>query len=424
MSVLIPQSREELRGSIGRQYGGVEFHTATSGGSTSTFVDSELENTDNYINGREWLGTSGTNDGALRIVDDYAGSTTTGTTRGDVLAATIADGDTYELWDSDVKVASVHDAINRAIRSIPRKGAPVLSDTSLHSSTAIKTFTIPTATVGISQVQIRVNHTEKVLHNADSAWDELGTVGSVTTTQDPEDRREGAGSNKMVVAAGAAAGITLASTDISSLDISRMTHAEWWMKSTVATSAGDLQLILSATASAGTETELLSVPALVADTWTYVRVALANPEDDTAIISVGLKYTTDIGAAVIWVDSVRSTVDNSGDWLAIHRNFLRWDMDARTFSIDYHNAPSGSSYALIKLLGVKKPTELNADATECDVSPEYIINQATANLYRARGDRRAGNRDAAMLEAQQYEALALNALQGQSAPSGVLWIAN
>lgn len=124
MSVLIQQTRTELRQSIGDQYGGLEVHTATSSGSTSTFVDAELESTDNYINGRIWYGTSGTNSGAQRFVNDYTGSTTTGTLRGDVLAATVADGDTYELWDNDINPRRVHDSINRAIRAIPRKGAP------------------------------------------------------------------------------------------------------------------------------------------------------------------------------------------------------------------------------------------------------------------------------------------------------------
>jgi hypothetical protein len=424
MAVLIPQSREELRVNIGEEYGGLELHTATSAGTTSTFVDAELENTDDYINGRYWRGTSGTNDGVTRFVDDYVGSTKTGTVRGDALAALVADGDTYELWDGDVDPRAVDRAINRAVQSIPRKGAPPLRDVSLHTSSTINTYTIPTAVSGISQIQIRTNHKEKVIHNADSLWTEQGTVGSVTSTLDSEFKREGSGSNKHVLAAGLAAGTIIASEAISSLDLSSMTHAEFWITSTVATTAGDLELLLDDTAACASPVETLSVPALVADTPKFVRVALANPGLDTAIISVGLKHTNDIGAATVHIDGVRATTDDTGDWVTIHRNAWSVDKDARTFSIHKVNAPQGVDYALIKLLGVKKPTELDADATECDIEPEYIVYRSIAILLRSRGDRRGGNRDAAFLEADRYEALALNALSNSSTPSGVVWIDN
>ncbi len=418
MAVIIPKPREDLRVHIGEEYGGLQLHTATSAGTTSTFVDSELEATDDYINGRYWRSTSGTNDGVTRFVDDYVGSTKTGTLRGDVLAALVADGDTYELWDGDIDPRAVDRTINRAIQSIPRKGAPPLRDISLHTSSTIKTYTIPTAVVGISQIQLRMNHKEKVIHNADSLWSEQGTVGSVTSTLDSEFKREGSGSNKHVLAAGLAAGTIIASEAISSLDLSSMTHAEFWITSTVATTAGDLELLLDDTAACASPVETLSVPALVADTPKFVRVALANPGLDTAIISVGLKHTNDIGAATVHIDGVRAVTDDTGDWVTIHRNDWTVDKDARTFSI------RAGGYHLVKLLGVKKPTELNADATECDIEPEYIIFRSIAILLRSRGDRRGGNRDAAYLEADRYEALALNAISNSSTPSGTVWVDN
>ena len=397
----------------------------TSAGTSSTWVDSELQATDNYINGRQIRFTNNGNDGLLRFVNDYTGSSTTGATRGDVLTDATADGDTYELWPIDLRVARVHRAINRAIRAIPRKGAPPLRDISLHTSTGIKIFAIPTAVVGISNVSYRLNNARKVIHNGDSAWNELGTVANVTTTSDPEDRRQGANSQKMVVLVGAAAGITLASASIPSLDISGLTHCEFFIKSTVATTAANLQLILSNTASAGAETELIDVPALVADTWTWVRVALANPELDTAIISIGLKYTTDIGAATIWIDGVEGTEANSEDWATIHRNNWRIDKDARQLVLKPEaHVNTSLSYSLLRLRGVKKPTELNADATNCDVEPEYIIMKATALLMRQRTDRRAGNRDSAGMTANDYEALAFEALANQQTPNATRWVSD
>tara|TARA_R100000963_G_C4633903_1_gene98353 strand:+ start:161 stop:1306 length:1146 start_codon:yes stop_codon:yes gene_type:complete len=379
-----------------------------------------LEATDDYVNGWYWRGTSGTNDGAIRLINNYVGSTTTGTLRGDVLAAAVNDGDTYELWHRDLDPTRVHNAINRAIRAIPRRGAPPLRDISIHTSSAINNFSIPTSVVGINNIQVRLNQTEKVIENCDGAWSESSGTG-VTVSAETEDRREGAASNKFVLTGSATAGDIIASQKVS-LDLSKFTHAEFWFKSTVTLTSGQVKLVLSTTANAATETELLSLPAITAGTWTYVRLALANPLSDSAIISVGFEYDVDIGAVTYQADAIRGTVANSEDWVSVHRNAWTVDKDARTFSLDYNNAPSGSSYALIKLLGVKKPTELSADATSCDVESEYIINKALATLLRARGDRRDGNRDAAYLEADRYEAFALNALTGQQIPSGTVWI--
>ena len=428
MAAIISQTRKELASSIASQYAGgssgFQTGTMTGAGSTSTWVDAELQNTNNYINGRQIRFTSGTNDGELRYVDSYVGSTTTGTIRGDVLPAATADGDTYELYPVDLKVSNIYDVINRTIRAIPRKGAPSITDKSIHTSTQIRAFDIPTDMLGISSVSYRVNNLRKVVDNADSAWDEQGTVAGVTTSIDPEQRRQGSGSNKIVVDASVAAGTILASKAISSDDYSGMTHCEFFIRSNVATAAGDLQLILSSSALAGTETELLDVPALVANTWTWVRVPLANPELDTAIISVGLKYTTDIGAATINIDGVEVTEDETGDWATIHRNFWRIDKDQRRLVLkrEVYGTPNGASYALVRLQGRKKPTELNADATECDIEPEYIIMQSVANLMRGRGDRRGANRDAAMIEANDLSALALQALANQQIPAATRWI--
>ena len=251
-----------------------------------------------------------------------------------------------------------------------------------------------------------MNQTEKVIQNCDSAWSESSGTG-VTVSAETEDRREGAASNKFVITGSGTAGDIIASQKVS-IDLSKFTHVEFWFKSTVTLTSG--------------ETELLSLPAITAGTWTYVRLALSNPLSDSAIISVGFEYDVDIGAVTYQIDAIRATVANSEDWVTIHRNAIKWDKDNRSFSIAYADAPAGSSYALLKLAGVKKPSELDADATSCDVEPEYLINKATAMLLRARGDRRDGNRDAAYLEADQYEALALGALTSQQAPSGTVWI--
>src|SRR3990167_7907558 len=311
MAVLLTQTREQIRVSVGYNMGAVYLGTMTAAGSTTTGVDTTLENSDNYING-DWIQfTSGTNDGSNRIVDDFVGSTKTWTVRGDAVTST-ADGDTYELWAADMPPPRIHDFINRAIRAVPRKASPPSTSYAFHTGGSVRSFDIPTALVGFQHVSYRASMVSEQIHDCDTAFDESVTA-SVTVTADDEDLREGAASNRFNVAAGVGTGL-LASDDISSLDLSGYTYVEFWIKSSVATAASDLVLRLSATASAASATDDLNIPALTANTWTYVRVALGNPHLDTAIISIGLRMAVDIGAAYIWLDDIRAIRDKTESW--------------------------------------------------------------------------------------------------------------
>ena len=103
---------------------------------------------------------------------------------------------------------------------------------------------------------------------------------------------KGSASNKFVIAAGASAG-DIATDSITSVNLAKYDYIEFWIKSTVATSAGNLKILLDDSASCASPIETLNVPALTANTWKYCRVALSNPHTDTAIISVGLEYIPD-----------------------------------------------------------------------------------------------------------------------------------
>jgi hypothetical protein len=75
--------------------GSVFEGTATASGSASTLVDTNLKNSDNLYNDMQIIFTSGTNnDGQVRFISDYVGSTGTITIRGDDLTDATADGDT------------------------------------------------------------------------------------------------------------------------------------------------------------------------------------------------------------------------------------------------------------------------------------------------------------------------------------------
>ena len=420
MAVIVGQTREELRKSIGHNLGAIRVGTMTSSGSTSTGVDADMPNANDHENGNHLVFTSGTNDGAIRIQTSYVGSSTTFTTRGDVLAASTADGDTYESWDEDMPPARVHDMIDRAVRTITRKGAPPSTDISLHTYRDRRNFEFPTAFVGLQHLNYRSSYTWTSIHNCNTVFDEVVDT-DVTASADGEDYASGNSANKFVLAAGLGATDIIASDSISSLDLSGYDTVEFWIKSTVALTAGQLRLRLSASASAAATTEELAIPATSANTWTRHQVALANPQSDTAIISVGLIHTSDIGAATVWVDDVRAFVEDSSIWSRVSRANYTRDKDRRELVLN-GTGYNQTRYSLLKMEGYKKPTALTADSSTCDVEPEYLIMRTTAWLMRARGNRYAGRREADWLEAERLEGLAELWMSRQRLPQGTIWV--
>ena len=420
MAVIVGQTREELRKSIGHNLGAIRVGTMTSSGSTSTGVDAEMPNANDHENGNHLVFTSGTNDGAIRIQTSYVGSSSTFTTRGDVLAASTADGDTYESWDEDMPPARVHDMIDRAVRTITRKGAPPSTDISLHTYRDRRNYEFPTAFVGLQHLNYRSSYTWTSIHNCNTVFDELVDT-DVTASADGEDYASGNSANKFVLAAGLGATDIIASDNISSLDLSGYDTVEFWIKSSVALTAGQLRLRLSASASAAATTEELAIPVTAANTWTRHQVALANPQSDTAIISVGVIHTSDIGAATVWLDEVRAFVEDSSIWSRVSRANYTRDKDRRELVLN-GTGYNQTRYSLLKMEGYKKPTALTADSSTCDVEPEYLIMRTTAWLMRARGNRYAGRREADWLEAERLEGLAELWMSRQRLPQGTIWV--
>mgnify|MGYP003644426282 FL=1 len=421
MAVLLTQTRQAIRADIGYNLGAVYEGTMTAAGSTTTGVDTNLKISDDLYNEMQIVFTSGTNDGEVRYITNYVGSSGTFTIRGDAVSAT-ADGDTYEIWDRDIPVARVHSFINRAVRAVPRKASPPLTEVGTHSSRELKLYDISTAMVGIEEIWYRTGHDYIDLDNCDSVWSEL-VDGDVTLTQDIEDKREGSASLVLEIATGLGAGDIAAAQSVGIEDLRGMTHVEGWIWTDTALSAANLQLILSATASAGAETELLSIPAINARTWTRFSVALANPEDDGAIVSIGLKYSTDIGAATVKLDGIVATQEDSESWKRLHWNFWGVDRDQRKFRLRDEGAAE-VGHSLLKLVGRKKPNLLNADATECDIEPEYIITKASALALHARADRSAERRKAAAIDAERYDIQAELAKRKIQGPQQIRWVDN
>jgi hypothetical protein len=241
-------------------------------------------------------------------------------------------------------------------------------------------FDIPANISIINHLYYRSRVTSTILHSCNAAFDE--TVDSdITVTVDTEDKKRGTGSNKFVIAAGASAG-DIATDSFTSKDISKYDYLECWVKSTVATSAGNLKILLDDSASCASPIETLEVPALTANTWTYVRMALANPETDTAIISIGLEYDADLNACQVRLDDIKVVQNDTAEWTIFPKHLWKIDRSARDLILS-DSGRLEAGYSLLKITGGDKPALMTAETDTSEVDDSYIIARATGLAFAA-----------------------------------------
>ena len=378
------RTREQLRQHIGNALGGVYVSAATSSGSTTTLLDNTLVlgGADTQIG--KWIRfTSGSNDTLTRRVTDSSISSNVTTLTFMPAATASTASESYELWHSAYSPDVVDDFINQAIMSATGWVYDPIENISLHGDGKQIRFDIPSNISMISKVEYRHKVSFTRIHAAAATFDET-TDGDFTQSLDTKDRKQGTQSLKMVIADGASAG-DFVTDSITSKDISGYDTIEMWVKSTVATSAGNLKLLLDDSASCASPLETLSIPALAADTWTFVRMSLANPETDTAIISVGLEYDADIGAVTVWIDDIVAVENDTAEWETLDRRYWKIDKEARDI-VFLRDGQCVVGYSLIKITGGDKPALLTSDSATTEISEEYIIAQSiTAALLSASG---------------------------------------
>jgi hypothetical protein len=111
-----------------------------------------------------------------------------------------------------------------------------------------------------------------------------------------------------------------------------------------------------------------------------VRVAMATPELDTAIISVGLKYTVDIGAVTVWLNDVKAVLDSTARWVRFDKN--NWRVDEQARDLVFRAVPK---YSLLKLIGGDNPLLLTTEAGVNEVDDQFVIARATELTLLASG---------------------------------------
>ena len=383
------RTRTQLRQSIGNNLGAIRTGTAYDAGSTTTLISLSLIGGDDTYNGK-WLvvaDVTNSNNTETRIVSDYTASAYRLTVQQAYSFATAA-GDTFEIWDAQHRPEVIDEFINQAIIDVTGQAYDPVEDVSLHAGGRNMRFDIPSNISIINRLFYRSRVTSTSLHTCNAAFDESGTSTSsssqnanIVASVDTEDKKQGTGSNKFVIAAGASAG-DIATDSIGSKDISKYDYLECWVKSTVPTSSGNLKILLDDSASCASPKETLDVPALTANTWTYVRMQLDNPETDTAIISIGLEYDADLNACQVRLDDIKVVQNDTAEWTILPKHLWRIDRSARDLILtDSGRLEAG--YSLIKIQGGDKPALLTTETATTEVDDSYVIARATGLAFAA-----------------------------------------
>jgi len=153
-----------------------------------------------------------------------------------------------------------------------------------------------------------------VVEDAEDVWVTSANVTVATTLS----ARKGDNALEFTLASAFTNGI-VAYEDVTAKDVSTYDHLHFYIKSSIDTTVGQLRIRLSEATGGGVGVTYADydVPALVADIWKEVSVALLSPaagsvggtfpSDLNAVLSVALLTVGDLGAMVVTLDDIMTT---------------------------------------------------------------------------------------------------------------------
>ena len=381
MPAIQGRTLKQLRQAVGFNLGALHTGTAYDAGSNTTLISLTFVGGDDSYNGK-WIAVadaSNSDSTEFRIISDYTASAYRATLQQQLSFATAA-GDSYEVWDEPYKPENINEFINQAIVDSTGLVYDPIENISLHGDGKQTRYDIPSGISQISKIEYRNKISYTRLHDCGTTFDEK-TDSDFTQSLDTKDKKQGTQALKMVIASGASAG-DFVTDSITSKNISGYDYIEMWVKSTVATSAGNLKLLLDDSASCASPLETLSIPALTADTWTFVRMQMSTPELDTAIISIGLEYDSDLGACTVWIDDISAVKNDTAEWSTLDRRLWKIDKEARDLIL-LRDGQDALGYSLIKIVGGDKPATLSSETDTTEIPERYVIAFATMRALLA-----------------------------------------
>lgn len=147
-----------------------------------------------------------------------------------------------------------------------------------------------------------------LVEDCEDAWNELAPTGC-TITAGVTNKVVGTNAVKIAMTSAAAVGM-IASEVITEADLSAAKYLSCYIMCTRGINAGDLQLCIDNTAECASPVKALDIPAIKSGVMNLVVLPLGDAAaGQDAIISVGLKMITDLGAYDVYIDQVLAHFD-------------------------------------------------------------------------------------------------------------------
>ena len=374
MPVIAGRTAQQLRESVAWNLMGADFHlgTTTSSVDATSVLDTSLQRGDNDYNGWWERQTSGNNDEETRLVTDYVAAT------GDltVVAHTnsVASGVSFELWRPWWNPEMIDQFLQDTLLDLHGYTYDPVEDLSVHLYRARTRFDLPSDLAVITKIEYRDSVDSLQVHAMERDFDQSPDPTGWSLVVDTDDYARGSTSIRFDTTGSAVNG-TFMDDGFSALNLRPYTHIEGMWKASGTLAAADWVLHLDDGVIVGGTSDLenIDMPALtVVDSWQPFRIALARPEDDNAIISLGLEYSANIKENNVWFDDIQAVNIHSEDWVKLSRR--AWNVDKEANDLTFKkNAVENISYALLKITGGDEPSLFTADANVSEVDGAFLI---------------------------------------------------
>lgn len=373
----------------------MDDHLAVSpdSGAATNLVDANLADEDDYYNGWSLWFYAGDNINKERTPSDWDLGTNTLTFATVTTAVDTADlAELHRKFTASRYNTVINDAINVAADFFL---IPAVDETLVVAAwkegdqrAKRREYQIPSGFDYIDSVYIETSPTHELID-----CEAIGNEHSnVTRALDDDDYQQGSASVKHTVSASISDGDVICSFDLSAAeDLSMYQRIGFWIKVSGALAAADLELLLAADSAVATPIETIELPAVVANTWTFVRATLAAPLSDTAILSIGFEYDANKKANTIWIDDIRAVLEGQPYFAKTDKlDHRHWSIIPASIPLlKIHHSHFLKSGAAIRLVGQTHQSVFTTDAeTEtCAIPPEFIIQQAMVFLHQSKGQR-------------------------------------
>ena len=144
-------------------------------------------------------------------------------------------------------------------------------------------------------------YTKDTLSLANAAWTKgsgEGMGADVTSTVETTDKKEGTGSEEILLGANATTGLAAFEDLAAAADLSDQTQVSFWIKSTTSTTAGQVEIVLDEAAGCGDPEAHIDVPVLSANTWLLVTAAITQSDGTSAVTNANKDAIACVGVEI------------------------------------------------------------------------------------------------------------------------------